>query len=185
MQVSEEEVTRLVSSSLDNSTLNNSREFSQFTFCPRTIPDKDSVSAMFSMFSQPGMLSRWRIARDSLARFILLVRRGYRYLLKYFHVYLLKYFHIFLFSRSPPYHNWCHGFTVAHFVYLVLQNSSLLARGLLTHLEAFALMIAAMCHDLDHRGTNNSYQISSNSVLACLYSSEGSVMERHHFAQSM
>ena len=28
-------------------------------------------------------------------------------------------------------------------------------------------------------------QISSNSVLACLYSSEGSVMERHHFAQAM
>ena len=119
---------------------------------------------MFWMFSDLGMVSRWRIARDSLARFILLVRRGY---------------------RSPPYHNWRHGFTVAHFAYLVLRNSSLLARGLLTHIEAFALMIAAMCHDLDHRGTNESYQISSNSVLACLYSSEGSVMERHHFAQSM
>ena len=87
--------------------------------------------------------------------------------------------------RSPPYHNWRHGFSVAHFAYLVLRNSSLLARGLLTQLEAFALMISAMCHDLDHRGTNESYQISSNSVLACLYSSEGSVMERHHFAQSM
>ena len=161
--MSEDEVARLVSSSLGSSpTLG--QDFSQFHFCPRTIPDRDSVGAMFSMFSELGMVSRWRIARDSLARFILLVRRGY---------------------RSPPYHNWCHGFTVAHFVYLVLTNSSLLARGLLTHLEAFALMIAAMCHDLDHRGTNNSYQISSNSVLACLYSSEGSVMERHHFAQSM
>jgi len=42
-----------------------------------------------------------------------------------------------------------------------------------------------MCHDLDHRGTNNTFQISSNSVLAALYSSEGSVMERHHFAQAM
>ena len=30
-----------------------------------------------------------------------------------------------------------------------------------------------------------SLKISSNSVLAALYSSEGSVMERHHFAQSM
>ena len=69
-----------------------------------------AVVAMFGMFEDLGMISRWRIARDSLARFILLVRRGY---------------------RSPPYHNWCHGFTVAHFVYLVLQNSSLLARGLL------------------------------------------------------
>ena len=156
-------MARLVSTSL-GSTPTLSLDFSKFHFCPRTIPDRDSVGAMFLMFSELGMVSRWRIARDSLARFILLVRRGY---------------------RSPPYHNWCHGFTVAHFVYLVLTNSSLLARGLLTHLEAFALMIAAMCHDLDHRGTNNSYQISSNSVLACLYSSEGSVMERHHFAQSM
>jgi len=46
-------------------------------------------------------------------------------------------------------------------------------------------VIACLCHDLDHRGTNNTFQISSNSVLAALYSSEGSVMERHHFAQSM
>ena len=74
---------------------------------------------------------------------------------------------------------------MAHFAYLVLKNSRLLEAGVLSSLEAFALLIAAMCHDLDHRGTNNSYQISSNSVLACLYSSEGSVMERHHFAQSM
>ena len=28
-------------------------------------------------------------------------------------------------------------------------------------------------------------QVTSNSVLAALYSSEGSVMERHHFAQTM
>ena len=74
---------------------------------------------------------------------------------------------------------------MAHFAYLVLHNSKLLESGVISALESFALIIAAMCHDLDHRGTNNSYQISSNSVLACLYSSEGSVMERHHFAQSM
>ena len=158
-QVSEEEVTRLVSTSL-GSTPTLSQDFSKFHFSPRTIPDRDSVGAMFLMFSELGMVSRWRIARDSLARFILLVRRGY---------------------RSPPYHNWCHGFTVAHFVYLVLTNSSLLARGLLTHLEAFALMIAAMCHDLDHRGTNNAFQTKMDSPLAVLYST--STMEHHHFDQ--
>ena len=37
-----------------------------------------AVVAMFGMFEDLGMISRWRIARDSLARFILLVRRGYR-----------------------------------------------------------------------------------------------------------
>ncbi len=46
-------------------------------------------------------------------------------------------------------------------------------------------MVATLCHDLDHRGTTNSFQIASQSVLASLYSSEGSVMERHHFAQTM
>ncbi len=52
-------------------------------------------------------------------------------------------------------------------------------------LEALALFLACLCHDLDHRGTNNTFQVASNSVLAALYSSEGSVMERHHFAQAM
>merc|ERR1719474_2668288 len=62
---------------------------------------------------------------------------------------------------------------------------NLVQSGIISELEAFALLVACMCHDLDHRGTNNNFQISSNSVLAALYSSEGSVMERHHFAQSM
>jgi len=87
--------------------------------------------------------------------------------------------------REPPYHNWSHGFTVAHFAFSLLVNCRLMERGIISELEAFALLVACMCHDLDHRGTNNTFQISSNSVLAALYSSEGSVMERHHFAQSM
>ncbi|XP_033098214.1 uncharacterized protein LOC117102123 [Anneissia japonica] len=34
-----------------------------------------------------------------------------------------------------------------------------------------------LCHDLDNCGTNISFQVHSDSVLAALYSSEGSVME--------
>uniref|UniRef100_A0AAZ3RJ04 Phosphodiesterase n=1 Tax=Oncorhynchus tshawytscha TaxID=74940 RepID=A0AAZ3RJ04_ONCTS len=52
-------------------------------------------------------------------------------------------------------------------------------------IEMFALFVSCMCHDLDHRGTNNSFQVASKSVLAGLYSSEGSVLERHHFAQTI
>lgn len=44
-------------------------------------------------------------------------------------------------------------------------------------IEVFALFVASLCHDIDHRGTTNSYQVASNSVLASLYSSEGSVLE--------
>ena len=29
----------------------------------------------------------------------------------------------------------------------------------LSKLEQFALLIACFCHDLDHRGTNNAFQV--------------------------
>ncbi|PKK16652.1 hypothetical protein A306_00000275, partial [Columba livia] len=98
----------------------------------------------------------------SPARFCLMVKKGY---------------------RDPPYHNWMHAFSVSHFCYLLYKNLELV--NYLEDIEIFALFISCMCHDLDHRGTNNSFQVASKSVLAALYSSEGSVMERHHFAQAI
>ncbi|XP_042746713.1 uncharacterized protein LOC122190691, partial [Lagopus leucura] len=73
--------------------------------------------------------------------------------------------------------------SVSHFCYLLYKNLEL--SNYLEDIEIFALFISCMCHDLDHRGTNNSFQVASKSVLAALYSSEGSVMERHHFAQAI
>lgn len=52
-------------------------------------------------------------------------------------------------------------------------------------LQALSLLIACFCHDLDHRGTNNSFQMEIKSPLAKLYSSEGSVNERHHLSQAI
>ena len=48
-------------------------------------------------------------------------------------------------------------------------------------IECLSMVIACLCHDLDHRGTNNSYQIKSSNSLAQLYST--STMEHHHFDQ--
>ncbi|XP_043516046.1 dual 3',5'-cyclic-AMP and -GMP phosphodiesterase 11-like isoform X5 [Frieseomelitta varia] len=50
-------------------------------------------------------------------------------------------------------------------------------------IECLALIIACLCHDLDHRGTNNSFQIKASSPLAQLYST--STMEHHHFDQCL
>ena len=49
--------------------------------------------------------------------------------------------------------------------------------------ECLSLVIACLCHDLDHRGTNNSFQTKSSSNLAQLYST--STMEHHHFDQCL
>uniref|UniRef100_A0A452SID8 Phosphodiesterase n=1 Tax=Ursus americanus TaxID=9643 RepID=A0A452SID8_URSAM len=47
-----------------------------------------------------------------------------------------------------------------------------------TDLEALAMVTAAFCHDIDHRGTNNLYQMKSQNPLAKLHGS--SILERHH-----
>uniref|UniRef100_A0A4W5K2W8 Phosphodiesterase n=1 Tax=Hucho hucho TaxID=62062 RepID=A0A4W5K2W8_9TELE len=114
------------------------------------------------MFEDMGFINTYKINMHTLARFCLMVKRGY---------------------RDPPYHNWMHAFSVSHFCYLLCKNLEL--TNYLEDIEIFALFVSCMCHDLDHRGTNNSFQVASKSVLAGLYSSEGSVLERHHFAQAI
>ncbi|XP_022085006.1 cGMP-dependent 3',5'-cyclic phosphodiesterase-like isoform X3 [Acanthaster planci] len=137
-------------------------QMASFTYSPRGIPDEETIRATLSMFYDMGFVYRYRIRHSTLVNFCTLVRRGY---------------------RDPPYHNWYHAFSVGHFCFLLYKNLNQL--DMLKDIEVFALFVACICHDLDHRGTNNSFQVHSQSVLAALYSSEGSVMERHHFAQAM
>ncbi|XP_077518864.1 cGMP-dependent 3',5'-cyclic phosphodiesterase-like isoform X3 [Amblyomma americanum] len=162
MLVSSEDVKQLVNSEVPPLT-SFSPDFAKFSFTPRIIPERTTLVVVIAMFEDLGFISRFKIPRDSLAKFVLMVKKGY---------------------RDPPYHNWMHAFAVAHFCYLLLKNLSLIG-PYLTELEGLSLFVACLCHDLDHRGTNNSFQLTSKSILASLYSSEGSVMERHHFAQAM
>uniref|UniRef100_A0A673YLT0 Phosphodiesterase n=1 Tax=Salmo trutta TaxID=8032 RepID=A0A673YLT0_SALTR len=128
----------------------------------KSISLQDVTQAIISMFEDMGFINTYKINMHTLARFCLMVKRGY---------------------RDPPYHNWMHAFSVSHFCYLLCKNLEL--SNYLEDIEMFALFVSCMCHDLDHRGTNNSFQVASKSVLAGLYSSEGSVLERHHFAQTI
>ncbi|KAK7503866.1 hypothetical protein BaRGS_00004989, partial [Batillaria attramentaria] len=137
-------------------------DFDKFVYPPRILPEASTPRACQAMFEDLGFITRYRLKPDTLARFLLMVRKGY---------------------RNPPYHNWMHAYSVAHFGYLCIKNLKL--AEYLDDIELLALFVACLCHDIDHRGTTNSFQVKSQSVLAALYSSEGSVMERHHLAQSM
>lgn len=161
MKVSDEEVTRLLTAGIQP-VADIHPCFSKFTYTPRSLPDDSTPMAIMSMFDDMGFINTFKIDRHTLARFCLMVKRGY---------------------RDPPYHNWMHAFSVSHFCYLLCKNLKL--SNCLEDIEIFALFVSCMCHDLDHRGTNNSFQVASKSVLAGLYSSEGSVLERHHFAQAI
>ncbi|XP_078683498.1 cGMP-dependent 3',5'-cyclic phosphodiesterase-like isoform X5 [Branchiostoma floridae x Branchiostoma belcheri] len=161
MKVNEDETARLIVDKIPAITSIHP-DVSVFSFTPRVIYDDQTTLCCLAMFEDMGMINRWRIQKETLVKFVLMVKKGY---------------------RDPPYHNWYHAFSVSHFCYLLYKN--LRIDQLLTDVELFALFVACLCHDLDHRGTNNAFQVSSKSVLAALYSSEGSVLERHHFAQAM
>uniref|UniRef100_A0A8C6UZG1 Phosphodiesterase n=1 Tax=Neogobius melanostomus TaxID=47308 RepID=A0A8C6UZG1_9GOBI len=81
--------------------------------------------------------------------------------------------------RRVPYHNWKHAVTVVHCMYAILQKSP----GTFTELEKKGLLVACLCHDLDHRGYSNTYLQKFDHPLAALYST--STMEQHHFSQTV
>ncbi|XP_058023984.1 cAMP and cAMP-inhibited cGMP 3',5'-cyclic phosphodiesterase 10A isoform X2 [Ahaetulla prasina] len=81
--------------------------------------------------------------------------------------------------RRVPYHNWKHAITVVHCMYVILQHN----QKTFTDLERKGLLVACLCHDLDHRGYSNSYLQKFDHPLAALYST--STMEQHHFSQTV
>ncbi|XP_039285353.1 cGMP-dependent 3',5'-cyclic phosphodiesterase-like [Nilaparvata lugens] len=162
MKVADEDVRQLTNCREDH--ILAFPEFFDFSFPTRTIPRKVTVHIAFQMFEVLGFVKRFQIDRDHLAKFLLYIQRGY---------------------RDTPYHNWDHAFSVFHLLCLLLRNLNLIEKGHLTWVQGLALVVSAVCHDIDHRGTNNQFQMASGTILASLYSSEGSVMERHHVSQTM
>uniref|UniRef100_A0A4W5MPZ4 Phosphodiesterase n=1 Tax=Hucho hucho TaxID=62062 RepID=A0A4W5MPZ4_9TELE len=98
------------------------------------------------------------------------------------HLYLFQQVLVrFMFSiskgyRKITYHNWRHGFNVGQTMFTLLTTGNL--KRYYTDLEVMAMITSAFLHDIDHRGTNNLYQVKSGNPLAKLHGS--SVLERHH-----
>lgn len=96
---------------------------------------------------------------EKLCRFTLTVRKNY---------------------RPVTYHNWDHGFHVCHAIWRMIKACKNVE---FTLHEKLALLISAICHDIDHRGYNNDFFKKMDLPLAALYSS--SIMECHHYQQTI
>jgi CheY-like chemotaxis protein/HPt (histidine-containing phosphotransfer) domain-containing protein len=79
--------------------------------------------------------------------------------------------------HTNPYHNFMHAMDVTQFVYSCLCIDKI--AGMFTPLEKLCLIFAAPCHDVDHPGLNNNYQINAKTPLALIYN-DISVLENHH-----
>nr|Q298P4.3 RecName: Full=cGMP-specific 3',5'-cyclic phosphodiesterase; Flags: Precursor [Drosophila pseudoobscura pseudoobscura] len=129
-----------------------------FTFTDFELVDDDTCRAVLRMFLQCNLVSQFQIPYDVLCRWVLSVRKNY---------------------RPVKYHNWRHALNVAQTMFAMLKTGKM--ERFMTDLEILGLLVACLCHDLDHRGTNNAFQTKTESPLAILYTT--STMEHHHFDQ--
>ncbi|XP_044758218.1 dual 3',5'-cyclic-AMP and -GMP phosphodiesterase 11 isoform X2 [Coccinella septempunctata] len=129
-----------------------------FSFDDIHMTDDDTLTACIRMFLDLDLVERFHMDYEVLCRWLLSVKKNY---------------------RNVTYHNWRHAFNVAQMMFAILTVTQWW--NIFGEIECLALMIACLCHDLDHRGTNNSFQIKASSPLAQLYST--STMEHHHFDQ--
>ncbi|XP_055469959.1 cone cGMP-specific 3',5'-cyclic phosphodiesterase subunit alpha' [Psammomys obesus] len=132
-----------------------------YEFCFSDLPatEHELVKCGLRLFLEINVVEKFKVPVEVLTRWMYTVRKGY---------------------RPVTYHNWRHGFNVGQTMFTLLMTGRL--KKYYTDLEAFAMLAAAFCHDIDHRGTNNLYQMKSTSPLAKLHGT--SILERHHLEYS-
>lgn len=77
-----------------------------------------------------------------------------------------------------PYHNFAHGFSLMHMFYHMTKMDRKF-RTLFSKEEVGFILLAGLAHDGNHPGTNNNYEIKTNSELAKLAGNEA-VLEKMH-----
>ncbi|XP_017876579.2 dual 3',5'-cyclic-AMP and -GMP phosphodiesterase 11 isoform X8 [Ceratina calcarata] len=108
-----------------------------FKFDDIHMEDDETLTACLRMFLDLDFVERFHIDYDVLCRWLLSVKKNY---------------------RNVTYHNWRHAFNVAQMMFAILTATQWWK--IFGEIECLALIIACVCHDLDHRGTNNSFQIN-------------------------
>ncbi|XP_023031206.1 high affinity cGMP-specific 3',5'-cyclic phosphodiesterase 9A [Drosophila willistoni] len=118
--------------------------------------DADVIHLMQTMFIELGFIEKFSIPVDTLREWLYEVYKHY---------------------NEVPFHNFRHCFCVAQMMYAITRQANLLTR--IGDLECLILLVSCICHDLDHPGYNNIYQINARTELALRYN-DISPLENHH-----
>lgn len=116
------------------------------------------LKVCFGVFHRFGLQEKFKISNEKLFRFLTEIRDTY---------------------NPVPYHNWRHAVDVTEFVTYQVTTGNLDKE--LTSFELFALVVAAICHDANHDGFTNVYNVKAETPLGILFKNQ-SVMETHHCA---
>ncbi|XP_067848512.1 high affinity cGMP-specific 3',5'-cyclic phosphodiesterase 9A isoform X2 [Heptranchias perlo] len=118
----------------------------------------EMLSCLEHMYHSLGLVKDFNINPITLKRWLLCIHDNY---------------------RNNPFHNFRHCFCVTQMMYSMISLCNLQEK--FTQVDILILMSAAVCHDLDHPGYNNTYQINARTELAVRYN-DISPLENHHCA---
>ncbi|XP_057401482.1 high affinity cGMP-specific 3',5'-cyclic phosphodiesterase 9A isoform X2 [Balaenoptera acutorostrata] len=118
----------------------------------------EMLSCLEHMYHDLGLVRDFGINPITLKRWLLCVHDNY---------------------RNNPFHNFRHCFCVTQMMYSMIWLCGLQEK--FSQMDILILMTAAICHDLDHPGYNNTYQINARTELAIRYN-DISPLENHHCA---
>ncbi|XP_038668954.1 high affinity cGMP-specific 3',5'-cyclic phosphodiesterase 9A-like [Scyliorhinus canicula] len=118
----------------------------------------EMLSCIEYMYHDLGLVQEFNINGITLKRWLLCIQENY---------------------RDNPFHNFRHCFCVTQMMHGMIHLCNL--KDLLSMVDIAVLMTAAVCHDLDHPGYNNTYQINAHTELAIRYNNI-SPLENHHCA---
>uniref|UniRef100_A0A8D9B1L7 3',5'-cyclic-GMP phosphodiesterase n=1 Tax=Cacopsylla melanoneura TaxID=428564 RepID=A0A8D9B1L7_9HEMI len=129
---SSEDTRKLIKDSIPSATVYN---LYSFKFIDFDLSDMDTCRATIRMFLECNLVQQYHIPYDVLCRWVLSVKKNY---------------------RPVKYHNWRHALNVAQTMFAMLKTGKM--ERFMSDLEILGLLVACLCHDLDHRGTNNAFQ---------------------------
>ena len=114
------------------------------------------IKCLFYLFNYFHILENFKISNEQFFRFIFTISQTY---------------------NPVPYHNWTHACDVTQYVSYEIITGNLTEK--FSNFEIFALMIAAVCHDANHEGFNNIFNVKAETPFGILFKDQ-SVMEMHH-----
>lgn len=117
---------------------------------------------MFYFFDKFHLRETYKISNEAFYKFIYTISSTY---------------------NDVPYHNWTHACDVMQYIFYLSTNSHFDQR--LTSMELYAMLIAAICHDANHRGFNNVFNVKVETPGLGLLFKDKSLMEMHHIETSI
>ena len=112
-----------------------------------------------TIFDKHKVLTTFKIPKDKFRNWLQCVRYNYH--------------------AEALFHNFRHAFNVLQTLHVFLDTFE--AAKLFSELELFAMLFAALCHDLQHPGVNNKFLADTMHDLAFRYNNQ-SILEHHHCA---